>query len=232
MQVFIGIDLAWGEKNLSGFSVLTFENEKLELKEAKLLKSLNEIVEEIKKYLLFDVFIGVDAPLVIPNETGNRTIEKEFNKYFSAYKIAMLPVNRSLFTKFAPKIRSEELFNSLSNLGFERNIGATKVIFEVYPHATIAVCFNGYKILPYKRKKGRNIAFIKSQLIIYRDYLLKVFGNHVLFEVDIESLKGQTLKNYEDRLDSITSAYTLFFCKYNKHKIYQIEGIDTFITPL
>jgi len=232
VQIYIGIDLAWGEKNLSGFSVLTFENDKLKLKEAKLLKSLTEIVEEIKKYLLFDVFIGVDAPLVIPNETGNRVIEKEFNREFSTYKISMLPVNRTIFRKYAPKIRSEELFNSLSNLGFKRDIGAKKVLFEVYPHATIAVCFNGYKILPYKRKKGRNIAFIKLQLRIYRDYLLKVFGNHALFEVDIESMKGQTLKDYEDRLDAVTSAYTLFFCKYNKHKIYQLEGIDTFITPL
>ena len=232
MQVYIGIDLAWGEKNLSGFSVLIFQNGQLQLKEAKLLHSLHGIIEEIKKYLLFNVYVGIDAPLVIPNVSGNRAIEKAFNRDFSTHKISMLPVNRTLFTKFAPTIRSETLFIALSTLGFTRDMGAKKVIFEVYPHATIAVCFNDYKILPYKRKKGRNVAFIRSQLIIYREYLLKVCGIHPLFEVAVESLQGKALKEYEDRLDAVTSAYTLFFCRYNRHKIYQLEGIDTFITPL
>ena len=83
MQYFIGIDLAWGDKNPSGFSVITKMSKKLKIVESKLLYSIDDIVQEIQKYCDDEVFIGVDAPLVIPNETGNREIEKAFNRDFA-----------------------------------------------------------------------------------------------------------------------------------------------------
>ena len=83
---YIGIDLAWGEKNPSGFCVLACTNSshaKIELIELKLLYSIDEILTELKKYENSTVALGIDAPLVIPNETGNREIEKAFNKDFA-----------------------------------------------------------------------------------------------------------------------------------------------------
>ena len=232
MEIYIGIDLAWGEKNLSGFCVLTPLDNKLEILEVKLLSSLDEILNEIKKYSQNQVYIGVDAPLLVPNQTGNREIEKEFNKDFAKYKISMLPVNRDLLTKFSSEIRSENLYEKLHKLGYKRDLNATKAIFEVYPHSTIAQCFNKQKILPYKRKKGRDTTFIKQQLYIYQSYLKAVADKNQFFQVEIEKLKGQSLKNYEDMLDAFTSAYTLFYCKRNKYKVYKLNGIDTFITPI
>mgnify|MGYP000514810612 CR=1 FL=1 len=232
MEVYIGIDLAWGEKNLSGFCVLTPLENTLKILEIKLLHTLDEITDEIKKYLAHQIYVGVDAPLLIPNESGNREIEKAFNKDFSKYKISMLPVNRKLLTKFSPKIRSEVLYEKLSSLGFSRDLKAKKALFEVYPHATIALCFNDNKILPYKRKKGRDTLFIKEQLKIYQNYLQSVCEPDSIFEEDIDLLKGKSLKDYEDKLDSFTSAYTLLYCKNKPHKIYKLDNIDTFITPI
>jgi len=107
-NIYIGIDLAWGEKNLSGFCALHVEKNRLKILEVKLLKSIEDILLEIQKYKDSKVFIGVDAPLVVPNETGNREIEKKFNKDFAKYKISMLPANRKILTKYSPNIRSEE----------------------------------------------------------------------------------------------------------------------------
>jgi len=229
-SVYIG--LAWGEKNLSGFCVLEQGKNKLKILDIKLIKSIDEILNEIQKYKNCKVFVGVDAPLVVPNETGNREIEKKFNKDFAKYKISMLPVNTKLLTKYSPKIRSEELFLKLTNLGFKRDYNANKVIFEVYTHSTIAVCFNNYKILPYKRKKGRNTEFIKHQLNIYKKYLQKVLYKHEILDSNIELLRGQGLKDYEDKLDSITCAYTMHYCQNNESKFYQVNGVDTFLTPI
>ena len=52
MDIYIGIDLAWGEKNLSGFCVLesSLKSKNLKILDLKLLKSIDEIVQEIQKY--------------------------------------------------------------------------------------------------------------------------------------------------------------------------------------
>ena len=232
MQYFIGIDLAWGEKNSSGFCLFKEENNSLELLELKLILSLNDIIDEIKKLSFSKISIAIDAPLVIPNIMGNRSIEKEFISDFGKYKISMLPVNRTLMTKYTQNIRSEELYKELLKLGYKRDINANKKVFEVYPHSTIAVCFNNYKILPYKRKKGRDTAFIKEQLKVYKSFLEKLFIDNTLLEAEIDLLKGKSLKDYEDRLDAVTCAYTLYITQIKAFKVYKLDGIDTFITPI
>lgn len=231
-NIYIGIDLAWGEKNLSGFCVLVEDKNRLKILEVKLLKTIDEIIDEIQKYSDYKLHVGIDAPIVVPNKTGNRDIEKNFNKDFSKYKISMLPANRKILTKYSQKIRSEELFLKLSDLGFKRDYKSNKVIFEVYPHSTIAMLFNNHQILPYKRKKGRDTAFIKEQVNIYKSYLQKVIKNHTIFKEDISTCRGQKLKDYEDKLDAITCAYSMYYCKDNDAKFYKVDGEDTFVTPI
>jgi len=237
-KIFIGIDLAWGEKNLSGFCVLELSTSdktskhKLKILEIKLIKSIDEIIKEIDKYKEHQVYVGVDAPLVIPNETGNREIEKKFNKDFSRYKISMLPANRKILKKYSPTIRSEELYKKLEAKDFKRDYASDKVIFEVYTHSTIAMLWNDHKILPYKRKKGRDTAFIKEQLGIYAKYLKKSLASHEIFKQDLSMFKGQKIKDYEDKLDAITCAYSMYYCLYNDAKFYQVDGDDTFVTPI
>lgn len=232
MNYYIGIDLAWGEKNPSGFCVLQDDSKSLKILQLELLYSLEEILSAIEQYSSGTIAVGIDAPLIIPNESGNREIEKKFNTDFSKYKISMLPVNRKIMSKYSSDIRSEVLYEALVKCGFERRVDAEKSIFEVYPHATIAVCFNNYAILPYKRKKGRNTAFIKKQLEIYRNYIKKVVDDCTFFDEKIDSLRGKRVKDYEDKLDAITSAYTLYYINHNIYRSYDLEGVATFVTPL
>ena len=233
MDIYIGIDLAWGDKNLSGFCVATAQknSKKLKILDLQLLHSLDDILLEIQKYQEYPVFIGVDAPLIIPNEEGNREIEKNFNKDFSKFKISMLPVNRKLLSKYSQKIRSEELYKKLLELGYTQDYENKKTVFEVYPHATIATLFHNNTILPYKRKKGRSSEFIKEQLCTYRNYLQKIFSKHTIFETDIKQIKGQKLKNFEDMFDAMICAYTLFYCRFFDVMFYDINGEKSFITP-
>lgn len=231
-EIFIGIDLAWGSKNFSGFSVLEkSSSKKLTILETKILLSLDEIVSHIQKYKNEKIYIGIDAPLVIPNENGNREIEKNFNREFAKYKISMLPVNRQIMSKYSETIRSEVLYKKLTQLGFIRDLSSNRVVLEVYPHSTIAVCFHNFTTLAYKRKKGRDVEFIKKQLFIYKNYLQEVVEINPIFNEEISKLKGQKIKDYEDKLDAITCAYSIYYSKYNSSKIYTLEGVDTFVTP-
>ena len=198
MDIYIGIDLAWRENNLSGFCVLESnpKSKKLKILDLKLLKSIDEIAQEIQKYKDSQVYVGIDARLVIPN------------------------------------IRSEDLYKKLVAIGFQRDFKNDKVVFEVYTHATIAMLFNNHKILPLKRKKGRNAAFIREQLDIYKKYLSKVFFTHAVFKIDISTLKGQKLQDYEDMLDALLCGYAMYYCRFNGAKFYQVNGEDTFVAPM
>jgi len=231
-ELYIGIDLAWGENNSSGFCVLTPVDGKLKILNIKLLQNIESIVTEIVKYKNRKIYIGIDAPLLIPNETGNRDVEKNFNKDFAKNKIAMFPVSRKLLRKEKQLFRGEVLYQKLQDLGFMASFDNDKVVFEVYPHSTIAVCFNQNNILEYKRKKGRSIEYIKQQLEVYKKYLLSVIKDHDLLQNKISDLRTKQLKDYEDCLDAITSAFTLYYCRYNKSKIYKCETKEIFITPI
>ncbi|MEA3512172.1 MAG: hypothetical protein U9R37_01080, partial [Campylobacterota bacterium] len=70
----------------------------------------------------------------------------------------------------------------------------------------------------YKRKKGRDTAFIRVQLNILQNYLQKVLKGN--FAVDINNLKGKALKAHEDKLDAIVCAYTLVYCEKNPYTLY------------
>lgn len=105
-------------------------------------------------------------------------------------------------------------------------------MFEVYTHSTIAMLWNDHKILPYKRKKGRDTAFIKEQLEVYKKYLLKEFYSHKILKEQLSELRGKKLKDYEDVLDSLTCAYAVFYCRDNESKFYKVDGVDTFVTPV
>ncbi len=231
-SVYIGVDLAWGDKNLSGFCVLVPYKNSLKIIDIKLLKSIDDIVYEIQKYHEYKVYIGLDAPLLVPNKDGNRECEKLFNKDFAKYKISMLPVNRTILTKYNSNIRSEVLYKRLIEDGYKRDYNSDKVIYEVYPHSTIAMLFNNHKILPYKRKKGRDVGFVREQIDIYKKYLAKVVSPHKILKSDVATLRGQGLKDFEDILDSITCAYTIHFCQNNEARFYKVDDEDIFVTPI
>ncbi|MAC84823.1 MAG: hypothetical protein CL624_11890, partial [Arcobacter sp.] len=93
-MLYIGIDLAWSENNYSGVTLL--DDNKIIY--TGVVSNLNEVITFIKKYP--DAILGVDAPLVVNNKTGNRSIEIEFLKDYSSKKLGVYPVNRNLMLKY------------------------------------------------------------------------------------------------------------------------------------
>lgn len=202
---YLGIDLAWSSNNMTSLALIE-ENQLLEVVD---LQTTQEIIEYIKEKKPDK--IGVDAPLLIENEQGNRQIEKEFLKDFSKYKLGAYPVNRTLFKRLYKEIRGEEIVNSI-----EYELRET--LFEVYPHATIIQLFTKEYVLPYKRKKGRDTAFIKEQLQCYSEYLSRYITP--IPKMNIKEAKGKKLKTIEDRLDAICCALTLLHAFNHGHIAY------------
>jgi len=208
-MIFIGIDLAWSSKNSSGVCVMLNK----EIIFIGLVEKVEHIIQIISAYE--EVLVGIDAPITINNKKGSRVVEKDFLKDFSRHKIGILPINRALIEKYS-FVNADAIRKRLESIGLSYGVEKSNFI-EVYPHSTIAVYFNNYKILLYKRKKGRTTQDIKDALKIYQTYL-KLELSHELLSIDIEELRGKKLKDYEDKLDAITSAFTLHLCYYKLHK--------------
>lgn len=115
--------------------------------------------------------------------------------------------------------KAEKLFKGNDKYILRKNL------FEVYPHATILRCFTKDRVLPYKRKTGRSLAFIKEHLNILQDYISSVVIDFKKY--DIQDTKSKDLKQIEDKLDSIICAYTLFICDKNGYNSYD----DLLIVP-
>ena len=224
---FVGIDLAWSEKNNSAISVIKAEKENGELKYFNSrIKTNEEIVDwVISKIKNSWALIAIDAPLVVPNENGMRVADKLTTKLFRRYNAGTHPANRNCLGRYGG-LRGEALANLFEKHGYKHNPyikprRKVKAIIEVYPHPAIVVLFNLSKIIQYKARKGRDYKFRWNEFKRLQDYIiglknykpsLKIHPEHV--KRDITKLKASSLKEFEDFLDSIICAYVAHYYWY------------------
>jgi predicted RNase H-like nuclease len=224
---FVGIDLAWSDKNNSAISIIEAEKEKGELKYFNYKIRKNEdIVDWVTSKIGNNyALIAIDAPLIIPNEKGMRIADKLTTKLFRRYNAGTHPANREHLRKYGG-LRGEALVNLFEKQGYKHNPyikprKKLKAIIEVYPHPAIVVLFNLSKIIQYKPRGNRNYKFrwnefkrLQEYIISLEDYKpsLKIQDKYI--KRDITKLKGNSLKEFEDFLDSIICAYVAHYYWY------------------
>ena len=95
----------------------------------------------------------------------------------------------------------------------------SKKFFEVYPHPSMVVLFGLNKILKYKSKPNRDYAFRWKEFKKYQYHLKKLKPALILpkeiSNKKMSTLKGNSLKDYEDLLDAVFCAYiSYYYWKY------------------
>lgn len=221
---FVGIDLAWSEKNLSGVAVLEGNEESSELLHLDLLGSDDDILNFVRDKVGEDpALIAIDAPLIVPNETGRRPADGKISKLFGKYDAGAYSASRKFFLQWSDTIRGEELSRKLEQLGFKQDpylgkFDLTRKFFEVYPHPAMVVIFKLDKIIRYKKKSGRSYDICWNEFQRYQDCLKRLEDNspclHLppgIIEENVKGLKGQALKAFEDRLDAVFCAYIAYY---------------------
>lgn len=207
MVTFLGVDIAWSmnpKPRSSGVCIMEDERIK-ELTHAGSNQEILELAEE------FDAdYIGIDAPLRVPNEEGSRPVERELaSRGRPAY-----PANRNFFNKHYGGIRGEELVELFKRKGYpfiERTRNNEKGIIEVYPNPTIKALLG--KIPNYKNIKKKEVrkgvSKIWSKLRNKKLPIEVNFKNHdkMLVEDNLTGLSAKELKRKGDVLDA-------FFCSY------------------
>ncbi|MGK7923218.1 MAG: DUF429 domain-containing protein [Trichodesmium sp.] len=210
---FMGIDLGW-QSGKSGLCCLQWSDKNLTILDLNCILEIPSILNWIDSFTPkpTPAIIAVDAPTIIPNQTGNRLPDKLTHKYFGRYHAGCYPAN--LNRPFAQ--RTVNFGITLETKGFNhaptikpQKLGRFQI--EVFPHPAIVNLFGLEKILKYK--KGR-LADRKSEILKLHQYIINilptlepalVISDNFLEMEKINSLT--TLKTTEDKLDSLICAY-------------------------
>jgi predicted RNase H-like nuclease len=212
---YVGLDLAWGERNRTGLAVVDGRGTLCEMRN---LGTDEEIAQALKPY--DDVLVGVDAPLIVRNETGTRACERELNADFARFQASCHPSNRSR-PWFADGGRAWRLA-ILLDLATDPGSTAKRRIIEVYPHPATVVLFGLDRTLKYKRRNRdfstRRRAF--TDLLLHVESLeladppLTLRGNAAwwLTRRQVEHAhRHADLDHLEDAVDAVICAYVALF---------------------
>ena len=213
---YAGIDLAWGERARTGVAVLT--------EDGRLFRSGSVRTDDEISVLLGGaagepgLVVAIDAPLIVPNEAGQRPCERLVGQAFGRYHAGAYPANRGM-AAFNPEPRGARLAR---RFGWEMDPGVSpapvvSVAIEVYPHPAMVSLFGLERVLPYKSRRGRSVASRQAAFTDLIAHLERVCGR--LLHLDesprwrelVSDVDGATrpfqLDRAEDEIDAILCAY-------------------------
>lgn len=211
---FLGVDLGW-QSGASGLCCLegTSIQEPLRLVDLQLQISLDAIYAWIDAQTagVETAVVAVDAPTLIPNETGMRLPDRLAHKYFGKYDAGCYPANRG--RPFAKRLIGFGL--ALEARGFRHQPRAKaqssgKFQLEIFPHPATVHLFRLSRIIKYKKGRLADRCLGLEQLRQYQlEVLPKLEPSLAIAAPDLPAIPktGTALKAVEDQLDSLTCAY-------------------------
>jgi predicted RNase H-like nuclease len=219
---FIGIDLAWkSQRNPTGVAVLRGDRAGASLEILATLYPDSSVSEFVSGYATADTVVAIDAPLIIANETGQRSCETAVGRRYGSRDASCHTSNLTLFRDAS----SVALTSALLAEGFVHvdPTGASEglIIAEVYPHAAMVALWDLPKTIKYKKgpvdERRAGLEVLRTHLRQLKTAEPPLLRSGVLSEelaVDLNRLSGNNLKNYEDRLDALFCAYLAFYFWY------------------
>lgn len=209
---FLGIDLAWqSQRNPTGGAALSLNGGVLELTAlAPPLRSLEAVQEFILAHATERTVVAVDAPLVIPNVSGQRICELEVSKRYGARHASCHASNLTLY----PDAASVRLSVWLAERGFRHATATTseRTMLEVYPHAAFVALLDRPHIIRYKKgrvaQKCTGLREVQSTLS-----RLPIADSPDWIELltrDPATMRGASRKEFEDLLDAVFCSYIAY----------------------
>lgn len=243
-MLFLGLDLAWGKKNTSGGCVLSCSadnNRRASVLEyTETLGDDDEMMDWVQRWNNTDearqdgLLLGVDAPLLVPNEAGKRPCETELGKRFAKFQAGAHPANRTIF---GGDVRGERLVERLAGIGIvhdpylqaprQTNV---RQVMEVFPHPAHVVLFGLGKTLKYKPKPKRSYETRWAAMNEYGRLLRSLSSFDPPLDLpagwppaDVSGIIGAKLKRLEDGLDALSCAYIVLW--YWRHGAAGAEAL-------
>lgn len=160
-RVYAGIDLAWSPTG-AGRTGLAAVDDAGALVASATVRSDDEIASWLASLPGPVVVAGVDAPLIVPNETGQRAAETAITRAYGAFKIGAHTSNRGRPWMNPP--RAEVLAQRFGWQVAPTHRGSVDfpACIEVYPHPAMVALFGLRARLTYKGRfafEVRRVAF-------------------------------------------------------------------------
>ena len=205
-MLIIGIDLAWGDKKPDGIASISMGRSSVSVKgfayprgDEELLATLSSMLARQDK-----AFITVDAPIVCPNLTGTRPVDRLTHTVFHREHAACHPAN---LTKCPRPVRVREKLEALGIVtGWNLN-GSKKLVAEVYPHPAMVRLFKLQRIVKYNKGAvaERRAEFRRLQRLVRR-FMAESFPDLILNDETRNLLKTSWSKPVEDLTDALFCA--------------------------
>jgi predicted RNase H-like nuclease len=231
---FVGIDIAWSERNPSGIAVI--DSDGILVRASGDARSNDDLCEFAGLRDGGDAVVAIDAPLIVKNATKQRPVERELTKIFGPYDAGPFPANLSN-PAFQQRGRIQQFVRQLESLGFKHQPSAQKqqpqrVFLEVFPSPAQVILFpcithSGHthcRPLRYKHKPGRSWLEVQCEWDIYRARLRSLqrkepalkFSPEVskALTIDLLELTGVRYKILDDLADGICCAYLAYYFWY------------------
>jgi predicted RNase H-like nuclease len=217
---FAGVDLAWGGRKPTGVAVVGADGYLVRLGAAR---DDADVLAALWPYVRGDCLVAFDAPLVVTNPTGQRPAEAALNRDFRRFEAGAHPSNTAK-PEFAGMPRAARLAGALG-LDMDPRSSAARRAIEVYPHPATVVLFRLARTLKYKAKPGRDLARLKSELLLLMDGVEKLA--HATVPLRVESHDGwaelrrhvvaaqrkSELRRAEDPVDAVVCAYVALYAQ-------------------
>jgi predicted RNase H-like nuclease len=216
IATFIGLDLAWSERNPSGGAVIDEAGRVLTARAD--LGGDQEILTFVRAHLAETTVLGLDMPTIVPNPTGMRRCERELARDFRAYHAAPHPSNRM---RFPDGGRARALLDALAPERVVERLDLApqtpgRYAFEVFPHPSLVRLFALPAIFRYK-KKSRPWPDVLAEWSRYRTALgsLEDAVPPLVLEGKVPCVaESRGYKRFDDLLDAITCAYVASYLWY------------------
>lgn len=239
---YIGIDLAWTYANESGICVIA-DNGEIIYCESKVFSDemIGDIVAE---YARAGALVGIDAPLIVNNETGARYCDGAImREKIHGRNLSVFTCSKRFMLKHFGVVRGEEVVKAIRKQMPEFALtgdlsNKEHVIMETFPTGITLGLFPD--AFPVKYKIKHKIAFETTKTEMGRMVsLLQRLGDfdpsvHNIEDFfndapGIQAMSKKEYKNLEDRLDAFLCAYAAYWLAKHKGKVIG-DDRDGFIT--
>jgi predicted RNase H-like nuclease len=217
---FAGVDLAWAGRNPTGVAVVDADGLLVHL---TAVRDDAEVLAALSPYVRGDCLVAFDAPLVVTNRAGQRPAEAALNRDFRRFEAGAHPCNTTK-PEFADGPRAARLAQAMG-LDMDPRSPATRRAVEVYPHPATVVLFRLERTLKYKAKPGRDVARLKSELLLLMDGIEKLAHAAVPLYVAehddwaelrrrvVAAQRKSDLRRAEDPVDAVVCAYVALYAQ-------------------
>ncbi len=207
MRRIIGIDLAWGERKPDGVCALDIDGLTASVRQTSLTRGDDELIAWVSRHAsVHSTLLAIDAPLVCPNQTGARPVDRLTHVHFGKFHAGSHPANTSRCARALRVVRLLSVHGFCIGWEFSITKKPERLMLEVYPHPAMVRLFNLKERIAYKRGRvaERHIQFARLQSLL-RELLHRRFWGVQLDQDTDKLLNCAWSKDVEDQTDA-------FFC--------------------